>query len=174
MAMLHSLNKDGSKKNNVYGSIAKIEIMAMGTEVAQDFPFLAEPNFRYQQRWAFIGSIVLAVCMFILIAQTIFIFWVSPESVNADMPETIFSARQREFMVQFLAGLWAITGYFQEPLSIRKGHKGSTVYSLRRKISILVNSLTSFSNRPLIMIFYLGSSIIVAAGVMMSYLIFRK
>jgi len=56
----------------------------------------------------------------------------------------------------FLAGLWAITGYKQIPFVVTKAHKGRSTYSLGRKLSILINSITSFSNQPLILIFYFG------------------
>ena len=56
----------------------------------------------------------------------------------------------------FLAGLWAITGYEQVPVPVDKGDKGSSAYSLRMKLAIILNSVTSFSNVPLVLVFYLG------------------
>ncbi len=56
----------------------------------------------------------------------------------------------------FLAGLWAITGYEQVPVPVDKGDKGSSAYSLRMKLAITLNSVTSFSNVPLVLVFYLG------------------
>ena len=53
-----------------------------------------------------------------------------------------------------------------------KGNRGETSYSVRRRISVLVNALTSFSNRPLIYIFYLGSLVMLAslaAGALLIY-----
>jgi putative glycosyltransferase len=69
-----------------------------------------------------------------------------------------------------MAPLWALTGYRQEPVVVEKKSRGDTSYSLRRRISALVDNVTSFSNRPLVYIFYLGSIIMlfsaVAAGVL--------
>ncbi|MBD9612376.1 glycosyltransferase family 2 protein [Pseudomonas sp. PDM02] len=59
----------------------------------------------------------------------------------------------------FIAGLWHITGFEQQPQTVKKSSTSQTTYTLRRKMSILVNSVTSFSNAPLIGIFYIGVSI---------------
>lgn len=56
----------------------------------------------------------------------------------------------------FLAGLWAITGYEQIPVTVDKADKGSSSYSLRMKLGITIDSITSFSNVPLVLVFYLG------------------
>ena len=79
--------------------------------------------------------------------------------------------REREIC---LAGLWAITGFSQSPLEIRKHDKGSSTYGLAHKIANLVNAITSFSNRPLMYIFYLGTSISLLAGLAAAYLILRR
>ena len=45
------------------------------------------------------------------------------------------------------------------PIAVTKHSRSKTTYSLRRKIAVLVNSVTSFSSRPLVFIFYLGVAI---------------
>lgn len=85
--------------------------------------------------------------------------------------ESLLEHREREI---FIAGLWALTGYVQVPVEIQKHHKGETAYSLRRKLALMVSSLTSFSNRPLVYIFYLGSLILALSLTMAAYLIVRK
>ena len=74
----------------------------------------------------------------------------------------------------FMAGLWAITGFKQVPLMVTKHDKGNSSYDLRRKISLLVNSITSFSNKPLLFIFYLGSIILFIASLAALHLIIRR
>ncbi len=59
----------------------------------------------------------------------------------------------------FLAGLWSITGFDQASVPLKKHHKGDSTYTIKKKMSILVNSVTSFSNAPLVWIFYLGAGI---------------
>jgi putative glycosyltransferase len=71
----------------------------------------------------------------------------------------------------FLAGLWHITGFDQRSQTIKKHNTSGTTYTLRRKMSVLVNSVTSFSNAPLKAIFYVGVAISLLAGGYTTYLI---
>lgn len=70
----------------------------------------------------------------------------------------------------FMAGLWHITGFDQHPKIIKKHSTSETTYTFRRKMSLLVNSVTSFSNAPLIGIFYIGVTISLVAGAYTVYL----
>lgn len=71
----------------------------------------------------------------------------------------------------FMAGLWHITGFLQVPLTVRKHSTSKTTYTFRKKLSVLVNSVTSFSNAPLISIFYIGIVISLFACMYIIYLI---
>ena len=71
----------------------------------------------------------------------------------------------------FLAGLWHITGFDQRPQKITKHNSSETSYTFRRKMSMLVNSVASFSNAPLKAIFYFGVAISLLAGCYTSYII---
>lgn len=71
----------------------------------------------------------------------------------------------------FMAGLWHITGFDQRPQLITKHHTSETTYTFRRKMSLLVNSVTSFSNVPLVSIFYLGVAISLFALAYIAYLV---
>jgi putative glycosyltransferase len=71
----------------------------------------------------------------------------------------------------FLAGLWHITGFDQRPRTIIKHNTSGTTYNFRRKMSVLVNSIASFSNAPLLAIFYIGIAISLLAGGYSTYLI---
>jgi putative glycosyltransferase len=71
----------------------------------------------------------------------------------------------------FLAGLWHITGFEQMPQTVRKRDTSETTYTFKRKMSIFVNAVTSFSNAPLKAIFYFGVTISLLAGGYTSYLI---
>ena len=79
--------------------------------------------------------------------------------------------QEREFV---MSGLWALTGFQQVALKVRKHDKGSSSYGLRRKISHLVNAITSFSNKPLVLIFYLGCLIVFVSSLAAIDLIVRK
>jgi putative glycosyltransferase len=70
-----------------------------------------------------------------------------------------------------IGGLWYITGFEQHPQIITKHSSSKTTYTLRRKISLFVNSVTSFSNAPLVYIFYTGLTISLIAGAYTVFLI---
>jgi putative glycosyltransferase len=73
----------------------------------------------------------------------------------------------------FMAGLWHITGFVQVPKIVTKHNTSPTTYTLRRKLSLLINSITSFSNAPLVGIFYIGVSIFLLAVLYTAYLVFH-
>jgi len=71
----------------------------------------------------------------------------------------------------FMAGLWYITGFAQCAQTIKKHNTSETTYTFRKKVSVVVNSVTSFSNAPLVSIFYIGVSISMLALSYIAYLI---
>lgn len=71
----------------------------------------------------------------------------------------------------FMAGLWFITGFDQRPQMVRKNSTSETTYTFRRKMDVLVNSVTSFSNAPLVSIFYIGATISLLASLYIAYLV---
>jgi putative glycosyltransferase len=79
--------------------------------------------------------------------------------------------RERETMI---AGLWATTGFRQVPLPIHKHSHSASTYRLTHKMAILVNSITSFSDKPLVLIFYLGFVIASLASIAAAYLVVRR
>ncbi|MGF1765963.1 glycosyltransferase family 2 protein [Enterovibrio makurazakiensis] len=66
--------------------------------------------------------------------------------------------RHQEREVVF-SGLCLLTGFEQKSAVVKKTSKGSSTYSLRRKLSHLINTVTSFSSKPLIGIFFTGITI---------------
>lgn len=85
--------------------------------------------------------------------------------------EALLQHREREL---FLAGLWILTGFRQLPVTVVKSSKGESSYTLRRKLTLLTNSITSFSNRPLVYIFYIGLFISLVSSAYIANLIIRK
>ncbi|MGE7990004.1 glycosyltransferase family 2 protein [Pseudomonas sp. NPDC089554] len=73
----------------------------------------------------------------------------------------------------FMAGLWHITGFDQRGQTLTKLNTSQTTYTLRHKLSLLVNSVTSFSNTPLISIFYIGVGISMLSVLYIAYLMFH-
>ncbi|WP_258129734.1 glycosyltransferase family 2 protein [Achromobacter anxifer] len=82
--------------------------------------------------------------------------------------DALLQFREREV---FLAGLWHITGFRQVARVVTKLSTSPTSYTFRQKLSLLVNSVTSVSNRPLIFIFYVGALISIVALIYASYLV---
>lgn len=63
---------------------------------------------------------------------------------------------QHEEREMFIAGLWLLTGFQQNPRVIKKLSTSNTTYSLGRKLALMTTAVTSMSNRPLIGVFYVG------------------
>lgn len=82
--------------------------------------------------------------------------------------DALLSHREREV---FMAGLWHITGFDQTAQTVKKHSTSESTYTFRKKMSVLVNSVTSFSNAPLVSIFYIGVAISLLASVYIGYLI---
>ena len=72
-----------------------------------------------------------------------------------------------------LAGLWVITGFEQRALPVRKHSRAGSTYTMRKRVSVLVAALTSFSNRPLIYIFHLGVSVMLLSIVAGAWLLYQ-
>ncbi|WP_375428220.1 glycosyltransferase family 2 protein [uncultured Sphingomonas sp.] len=99
---------------------------------------------------------------------------------DVDMPLDMVTARlmTRRYVAALLrheereidiGGLWAITGFDQRPQLVDKSSTSETTYTLRRRFALLVNSVTSFSSAPLVLIFYVGVAISLASFI---YLLF--
>jgi len=84
---------------------------------------------------------------------------------------TLVSYQEREI---FLAGIWADTGFNQKPITVIKGSNSPTTYSFKRKINILINSITSFSSKPLRIIFYTGFFISIFSFIFIVKIGFQK
>lgn len=91
--------------------------------------------------------------------------------MNRRYVRSLVRHREREICI---SGLWVITGFRQVPLPVAKLSRNRTTYSLTRKLAIIVNHLTAFSNRPLIFIFYLGCFMLTFSSMAGLYLIVRR
>jgi len=85
--------------------------------------------------------------------------------------DALLQHRERELC---LSGVWAATGFDQVAFPVAKHAKGSTTYSFRKRLANLVDGITSFSNRPLILIFNLGMLIVLVAGTAALVMIVRR
>lgn len=97
-----------------------------------------------------------------------------------NLPESVVTARlmTRRFVdvllrhderEMFLGGLFSLAGFEQLPILVKKHSTSETTYSFRKKMVLLIDTVTSFSNVPLMLIFYLGLFISSLAG---AYVVF--
>lgn len=98
-------------------------------------------------------------------------FLASSRMMSKRYIESLLKFEEREV---FFAGLLCITGYKQLPLEITSSYKGSSSYNLRRRISLGINAIISFSNKPLIYVFYCGLLISLASLIFALDIIFQK
>lgn len=73
----------------------------------------------------------------------------------------------------YLFGLLSFVGFKQEGVEVVKRCKESTTYTFFRKCALFVNALTSFSNYPLYVIFYVGIIITIFAIFYIVYTMFQ-
>lgn len=104
---------------------------------------------------------------------------------DADMPANVTTARLMTrryvnnlllFQEQelFLGGVCHYTGFNQKPIVIFKHSSSISTYDLSRKLSLLVNAITSFSNKPLKLIFNTGLLVTFLSLIAILYLVFSK
>lgn len=84
--------------------------------------------------------------------------------------EALVAHQERELLI---GGLWVITGFKQLGIPVDKQFKGSSTYKFGHKIAIIVDAITSFSNKPLVFIFYMGCFISFVSFVSALYLIIQ-
>lgn len=74
----------------------------------------------------------------------------------------------------YLAGLMHAAGFAQAGVEVTRQGRSRTKYSLLKLVRVFVNSVTSFSIRPLLFIFALGLALSAFAGLYFVVLIYRK
>jgi putative glycosyltransferase len=72
------------------------------------------------------------------------------------------------------SGVLALTGYQQVPLPMEKLRKGTSSYSLTRSVSLLIDSITSQSSKPLVWMFGLGAAILAVTITLAVLLLLRR
>lgn len=74
----------------------------------------------------------------------------------------------------FLAGLWQITGFKQLSILINKGYKGSSSYSLMRRLNLALESIVSFSEKLPRVLLYFGVICAIMSLVLMILLVLHS
>ncbi|WP_024850580.1 glycosyltransferase family 2 protein [Hydrogenovibrio kuenenii] len=70
-----------------------------------------------------------------------------------------------------IGGLFQITGFQQRAEEVVKHSRSESTYTLRKKMALAIDSIASFSNLPLLMVFYLGLIVSFIALVIIVYFI---
>lgn len=91
--------------------------------------------------------------------------------MSRDYVRALVAHRERQTVI---GGLWVITGFRQLGVPVAKGSRRATTYKVGRKVHALVESVTSFSEVPLIGVFYLGIFIMSMSVIGAVYLIWRR
>jgi putative glycosyltransferase len=73
--------------------------------------------------------------------------------MNRNYLDAVLRYEEREFVI---SGIWLHAGFMQVPIQITKKCTSVSSYSLSKKFSHLFNSITSFSDNPLKLIFFAG------------------
>lgn len=73
--------------------------------------------------------------------------------------EALLKYQEKEI---FIAGLWELVGFNQVSVTTKKVVKGSSTYTFGRKLKLAVDAITSFSSKPLMLIFFMG--LIISSG----------
>jgi putative glycosyltransferase len=82
--------------------------------------------------------------------------------------DALLQYRERELVISCL---WVIAGFKQVERLVRKHSSSRTTYSLTRRAALAAGAITSFSEVPLKLIFYVGVLVFAAALVYASYLV---
>ena len=81
---------------------------------------------------------------------------------------------QHEEKELFFAVLCAITGFKQTTIPVVKPYKGKTSYSFYRRLEQAVDAITSFSNKPLYIIFVIGWGVLLFSGSYIVWILVQK
>ena len=73
----------------------------------------------------------------------------------------------------FLAGIFELTGFKQEPVIIEKKYRGKSSYGMFKRFKLMAEGITSFSSFPLVLFFYVGFVISLCSFVYAVYLTFK-
>jgi putative glycosyltransferase len=91
--------------------------------------------------------------------------------MRRDYVEALAKHKERKTAI---GGLWVLTGFRQKGVEFDKGFRKKTSYSMGKRLVVLLDSITSFSELPLFMVFYIGCAVLLISAVIGAYLIYRK
>ncbi len=114
------------------------------------------------------------------------IFWNMINKMSyIDIPENMITARlttrrYNDSLLEynenqiFLGGVWPDVGFKQIGVKVNKHDQSNSTYTFSKKISMFIDSITSFSNKPLVYIFNTGLLITLISLIYIVKLIYDK
>jgi putative glycosyltransferase len=96
--------------------------------------------------------------------------WMICRLMTARYVRALLAHHEREL---FLGGLFGITGFRQVAITADRRHKGSSAWTLKRKLKVALQALTAFSARPLWLLAGIGTLISAASALAILYMIVR-
>jgi putative glycosyltransferase len=96
--------------------------------------------------------------------------FVTARLMNRAYVDALLQYREREL---YLGGVFVLAGFRQIAVPVKKGARLTTSYTFGRRIALFVNALTSFSSRPLEIVFAAGSVVTIVAFVAVCYIFYR-
>ena len=91
--------------------------------------------------------------------------------MSRDYVGALVSHKERQTAI---GGLWVITGFRQIGVPVEKGHRGGTSYRVGSRLHALIESVTSFSETPLVVVFYSGIFIMLLSTALGAWLVWRR
>ena len=73
-----------------------------------------------------------------------------------------------------LWGIFALAGFNQQSISVHKGHRGVSTYTLNKRVKRALEIITSFSHRPLYLTFILGVVSFIIAFINIAVIAYKK
>jgi putative glycosyltransferase len=96
--------------------------------------------------------------------------WMICRLMTARYVRALLAHHEREL---FLGGLFGITGFRQVAITADKIHKGSSAWTLQKKLKVALQALTAFSARPLWLLAGIGTLISAGSAAAILYMIVR-
>ncbi len=81
--------------------------------------------------------------------------------MNRRYIDALLNFREKEL---FIDGIFVLAGFLQIPIIVKKESRNDSSYTFNKRFALLINAITSFSNRPLILVFYFGLIISLVSG----------
>jgi putative glycosyltransferase len=71
-------------------------------------------------------------------------------------------------------GIFVLNGFSQKGIYLTKGSKGSSTYSFKKKVKMAIDTITSFSSRPLYLVFVVGVFVLAFSFLNVLYIVYQK